>query len=163
MTDELLGTIVGGAIGIVAALVGAFFTFWLTVLSERRKERASRTAALTAGRLEAASIASALRAVGATTLPPLVATEQIIRSGMLAQVQPATARELLLFSMVVHDLERTFATIEMLAASLISAGEGKTANATLVAWRSRSEKLSITVAERAEIVVRVLGDEVAQK
>ena len=161
MTSELLGTIVGGAIGVVATLVGTVFTYWLTVGADRRKERSSEIAALSTCRLEAASVGSALRTMGATTVPPLVATEQLIRGGMLADVQVTTARELLLFSMVVHDLDRTFATIETIASSLIVAGEGKTMNATLVVWRNRSEKLAATAAERAEIVVKVLGDEIA--
>jgi hypothetical protein len=162
MTGELVGIVVGGIIGVVATILGVFVTYWLTVRSEKRKERRATVAALTTCRFEAAAVASALRTVGATTLPPLVATEQVIRGGMLADLKPATARDLLLFSMVVHDLERTFATIESLAGALIGAGEGKTANATLVAWRVRSEKLGATAAERAEVVVKLLRDELSK-
>jgi hypothetical protein len=162
MTDELFGIVVGGVIGVVATLLGVFVTYWLTVRSEKRKERRATVAALTTCRLEAASVASALRTVGPTTLPPLVATEQVIRGGMLADLKPATARDLLLFSMVVHDLERTFVTIESLAGALISAGEGQTANATLVAWRDRSSKLGAAAAERAEVVVKLLSEELAK-
>jgi len=162
MSEELVGVIVGGAIGIVAAVLASAATFWFARIDDRRKANVAKTSALTSCRYEAATIASTLLTVGVTTIPELVAIERAINGGYLIEISQNAARELLLFRTLVHDLNETMARVENLSFASISAGQGAVRNDAVVAGYERAKKLSQTIADRANILAQVLSAEMGE-
>ncbi|HSY52178.1 MAG TPA: hypothetical protein VLC46_25480 [Thermoanaerobaculia bacterium] len=163
MSKELVGVVIGGAIGIVAALLGSAVTFWLARIDDLRKQRAARKNALTSCRYEAAAIASTLVTVDVTKVPELAAIERVINGGYLSEISQDAARELLLFRTLVHDLNETMTRVENLTFSSIAAGQGGVRNEAVSASYERAKNLCNTIAERANILVQVLAAEVGDR
>lgn len=162
MSEELMGAIVGGAIGLVAALMASAATFWFARVDERRKANVAKASALTSCRYETATIASMLVTVGVTKVPELVAIEQAINGGYLSEISQNAARELLLFRTLVHDLNETMTGVEHLSFAAISAGHGAVRNDAVVAGYERAKKLSQVIADRGAILAQLLAAEMGE-
>jgi hypothetical protein len=162
MSEELVGVVVGGAIGIVAALLGSAVTFWLARIDERRKDSAARKNALMSCRYEAAAIGSTLLTVGVTKVPELAAIERVINGGYLSEMSQDAAQELLLFRTLVHDLNETMTKLENLTFSLIAVGQAGVKNDAVISVYERAKNLSHTIAERANILTQLLTSEIGE-
>lgn len=159
MSNELTGVVIGGAIGIVATLLGTVVTLWLARAEEQRKAKEATTNALRSCQYEAVTVASTLHTVGPTKVPELVAIEQAIYSGYLNAVPQETARQLLLFRTLVHDLNGTMTLLENLSCAAIGAGEGRSESPAVAAYFARARTTAATTGEQAHVLVELLRKE----
>jgi len=122
MTNEIIAAIWGGVFGLVAALIGALGTYWLTQVQEAKKSKAERSALFRTCALEIKSLVPLLKGEGALIIPLEGSTFDLLRQRGFLHELPAESAQLLLelYGMIrqINDwIDKTRRTIDAFTAA----------------------------------------------
>jgi len=96
MTNEVIAAIWGGVFGLVAALIGALGTYWLTQVQEAKRSKSERSALFQTCLLELKSLVPLLKDKGVLIIPLEGSSFDLLRQRGFLHELPAESAQLLL-------------------------------------------------------------------